>query len=130
MSNTPEDLRYTKEHEWVRDNGDGTPTVGITDHAQDALGDLVFVELPEVGRRVESAEACAVVESVKAASDIYSPVGGEVTEANLALSDAPETINDDPYGEGWIFKLRVSDPSQLEGLLDAAAYEALVAEDA
>lgn len=126
MSNTPEDLKYTKEHEWVRDNGDGTVTVGITDHAQDALGDLVFVELPEVGRGVESAEACAVVESVKAASDVYSPLGGEVTEANEALSDAPETINDDPYGAGWIFKLRLSDASQLDGLLDATRYQAVV----
>ncbi|MCG6862647.1 MAG: glycine cleavage system protein GcvH [Chromatiaceae bacterium] len=129
MSETPEDLKYTKEHEWVRDNGDGIVTVGITDHAQDALGDLVFVELPEVGRRVESSEACAVVESVKAASDIYSPLGGEVTETNAALSDAPETINDDPYGEGWIFKLRVSDASELSGLLDAIAYNKLVAEE-
>ena len=129
MSNTPEDLKYTKEHEWVRDNGDGTVTVGITDHAQDALGDLVFVELPEVGRQVEGAETCAVIESVKAASDIYSPVGGEVTAANEILGDAPETINDDPYGEGWMFKLRVSDATQLDGLLDAAGYEAVVAEE-
>ena len=129
MSNTPVDLKYTKEHEWVRDNGDGTLTVGITDHAQDALGDLVFVELPEVGRRVESAEACAVVESVKAASDIYSPVGGEVTEVNEALGDAPETINDDPYGDGWIFKLRVSDAAQLDALLDATGYQAVVDEE-
>jgi glycine cleavage system H protein len=129
MSNTPADLKYSEEHEWVRDNSDGTVTVGITDHAQDALGDLVYIELPEVGRKVEAAEACAVVESVKAASDIYSPVDGEVTETNVALDDAPESINDDPYGEGWIFKLRVSDGSQLNGLLDAAAYEALVAEE-
>lgn len=127
MSKTPEDLKYTKEHEWVRDNGDGTVTVGITDHAQHSLGDLVFVELPEAGRQVAGAEACAVVESVKAASDIYSPIGGEVTEANEALSDAPEAINEDPYGEGWIFKLKVSDAAQLSGLLDAAGYEDLVA---
>jgi glycine cleavage system H protein len=129
MSDTPAELKYSKEHEWVRDNSDGTVTVGITDHAQDALGDLVYIELPEVGRKVEAAEACAVVESVKAASDIYSPVDGEVMETNVALGDAPESINDDPYGEGWIFKLRVSDGSQLDGLLDAAAYEALVAEE-
>ena len=129
MSDTPAELKYSKEHEWVRDNSDGTVTVGITDHAQDALGDLVYIELPEVGRKVEAAEACAVVESVKAASDIYSPVDGEVTETNVALGDAPESINDDPYGEGWIFKLQVSDASQLNGLLDAAAYEALVAEE-
>ncbi len=130
MSKTPEDLKYTKEHEWVRDNGDGTVTVGITDHAQDSLGDLVFVELPEAGRQVAGAEACAVVESVKAASDIYSPMAGEVTEANEALSDAPETINEDPYGEGWIFKLEVSDAAQLSGLLDAAGYQDLVAAEA
>jgi len=130
MSNTPEDLKYTKDHEWVRDNGDGTVTVGITDHAQDSLGDLVFVELPEVGRAVESAEACAVVESVKAASDIYSPLAGEVAEVNETLGDAPESINDDPYGEGWIFKLKVSDAAGIEALLDATDYEAVVAEEA
>lgn len=130
MSNTPEDLKYTKEHEWVRNNGDGTVAVGITDHAQDSLGDLVFVELPEVGREVESGEACAVVESVKAASDIYSPLSGEVTETNLALGDAPEKINEDPYGEGWIFKLKVSDGAAIAALLDATAYEAVVAQEA
>jgi glycine cleavage system H protein len=130
MSSTPDDLKYTKDHEWVRDNGDGTVTVGITDHAQESLGDLVFIELPEVGRQVESAEACAVVESVKAASDIYSPADGEVTEINDGLGDAPESINEDPYGEGWIYKLRLSDPAQVAGLLDAAGYEALVAEEA
>lgn len=129
MSNAPVDLKYTKEHEWVRDNGDGTVTVGITDHAQDALGDLVFVELPEVGHRVESAETCAVVESVKAASDIYSPVDGEVTEVNDVLGDAPETINADPYGDGWIFRLQVSDTSQLDNLLDASSYQAAVEEE-
>jgi glycine cleavage system H protein len=130
MSNTPEDLKYTKEHEWVRNNGDGTVAVGITDHAQDSLGDLVFVELPEVGREVQSGEACAVVESVKAASDIYSPLSGEVTETNLALGDAPENINEDPYGEGWIFKLKVSDDAAIAALLDASAYEAVVAQEA
>lgn len=130
MSSTPEDLKYTKEHEWVRDNGDGTLTVGITDHAQDSLGDLVFVELPEVGSQVKAGDACAVVESVKAASDIYSPVSGEVTEANETLGDVPETINEDPYGEGWIFKLRVSDAAQIDGLLNATGYEAILAEEA
>lgn len=130
MSSTPNDLQYTKEHEWVRDDGDGTVTIGITDHAQDALGDLVFVELPEVGREVSRGDASAVVESVKAASDIYSPVGGEVTEVNEALDDAPETINEDPYGEGWIFKLKVRDAGQVDGLLDASDYEALLAEEA
>lgn len=130
MSKTPEDLKYTKDHEWVRDNGDGTVTIGITDHAQDSLGDLVFVELPEMGREVESAEACAVVESVKAASDIYSPLAGEVAQVNEALGDAPESINDDPYGEGWIFKLKVSDAVEIEALLDATDYESVVAEEA
>ena len=130
MSNTPDDLKYTKEHEWVRDNGDGTVSVGITDHAQDSLGDLVFVELPEVGRQVTSGDACAVVESVKAASDIYSPLDGEIVEANDALGDAPETINEDAYGGGWIFKLRLSAAAQLDGLLDATGYQALVAEEA
>jgi len=128
MGTTPEDLKYTKEHEWIRDNGDGTVTVGITDHAQDELGDLVFVELPEAGRRVAGGEACAVVESVKAASDIYSPLAGEVTESNSGLDEAPETINDDPYGAGWLFKLRPSDASQPDDLLDAAGYQSFVAE--
>jgi len=127
-TNTPEDIKYTKEHEWVRDNGDGTVTVGITDHAQDELGDLVFVELPEVGRQVASGEVCAIVESVKAASDIYSPLSGEVVETNLVPGEAPGTINDDPYGAGWIFKLRLSNASQLDGLLDAAEYQGFVAE--
>ena len=122
MSNVPEDLKYTKDHEWLRDNGDGTVTVGITDHAQDALGDLVFVEVPEVGKQLAAGEACAVVESVKAASDVYGPLAGEVTEVNEALGDAPETINEDAYGNGWIFKLRHGDPADIAGLMDAAAY--------
>ncbi len=130
MSNLPADLRYTKSHEWTRDNGDGTVTVGITDHAQDALGDLVYVELPEAGKQVGAGEACAVVESVKAASDIYSPLAGEVIEANAVLGDAPETVNQDPYGDGWIFKLRLADPSALDGLLDAAGYAATLEEGA
>jgi len=129
-TNTPDDLKYTKEHEWVRDNGDGTVTVGITDHAQGELGDLVFVELPEVGHRVAAGSACAVVESVKVASDIYSPLDGEVVETNPVPGEAPETINDDPYGRGWLFKLRLSDASQLNSLLDATAYQKLVAEEA
>jgi glycine cleavage system H protein len=122
MSTVPAELKYSKSHEWVKDNGDGTVTVGITDHAQDALGDLVFVELPEVGRAVAVEEACAVVESVKAASDIYSPLSGEVTEVNADLVDAPETINQDPYAAGWIFKLRLADAGELGSLLDAVAY--------
>jgi len=126
----PEELRYSRTHEWVRQEEDGTVTVGITDHAQALLGDLVYVELPEVGRELEAGEACAVVESVKAASDVYAPVGGEVVEVNEELADAPERINEDPYGAGWLLRLRPSDPAELEGLLDAAAYGALVREEA
>jgi glycine cleavage system H protein len=129
MSELPAELKYTKSHEWVRDEGDGTVTVGITDHAQEALGDLVFVELPEVGASLDAGSDCAVVESVKAASDVYSPVSGEVTEVNEALADAPETINGDAFGDGWMFKLRLSDPDQLGDLLDADAYAAVMAED-
>jgi glycine cleavage system H protein len=129
MSNVPSDLKYTKDHEWVRNNGDGTVTVGITDHAQEALGDLVFVEVPEVGKAVSSGEACAVVESVKAASDVYSPLDGEVAESNEALGDAPESINEDPYGEGWIFKLALADSDALANLMEASAYEQLLEEE-
>lgn len=128
MSTVPAELNYSKSHEWVQDNGDGTVTVGITDHAQEALGDLVFVELPEVGRTVALEEACAVVESVKAASDIYSPLSGEVTEVNGDLVDAPEAINEDPYGAGWIFKLRLADASELDALLDAPTYTQIAEE--
>jgi glycine cleavage system H protein len=129
MSNLPEDLKYTKDHEWVREEGDGTVIVGITDHAQALLGDLVFVELPEVGARLTAGAECAVVESVKAASDVYSPLDGEVTEVNETLGDAPETINEDPYGGGWIFKLRLGDASELDSLLDASGYAEVVAAD-
>jgi glycine cleavage system H protein len=120
MSNLPADLKYTATHEWVRINGDGTATVGITDHAQEQLGDMVFVELPELGRVLAAAEECAVVESVKAASDIYSPLAGEIVAINEALADTPELINQDPYGEGWLFRLRID--GNLDGLMDAAAY--------
>ncbi len=129
MSNAPTDLRYAKSHEWVRDEGDGTATVGITDHAQELLGDLVFVDPPGVGDTVEAGSDCAVVESVKAASDIYSPVSGEILAVNAALEDAPETINEDAFGEGWIFKVKMSDIAELDGLLDAAGYAAILAED-
>ncbi|MGD8909237.1 MAG: glycine cleavage system protein GcvH [Chromatiales bacterium] len=129
MSNTPTDLRYTKSHEWLRDEGDGTATIGITEHAQELLGDLVFVDLPEVGATVEADSDCAVVESVKAASDVYSPVSGEVVEVNEALDGAPETINEDAFGDGWIFKVKLSDAAEIEGLLDADAYDAFVAEE-
>jgi glycine cleavage system H protein len=129
MSQVPADLRYTKSHEWVKDNGDGTVSIGITDHAQEALGDIVFVETPEPGRQVEAEEACAVVESVKAASDIYAPLAGEVVDANQVLADTPDAINQGPYDEGWIFTLRPRDPGDLERLLDAGAYQAVVDEE-
>ncbi len=126
MSQTPADLRYTKSHEWLRKRPDGTIEVGITDHAQQSLGDLVFVEVPEAGRHVAAGDACAVVESVKAASDIYSPVAGEVTEGNARLATEPELINRDPYGEGWIMRVKPSGGTATE-TLDAAAYEAAAA---
>ena len=122
MSEIPADLKYTDSHEWVRLESDGLVTVGVTDHAQHALGDLVFVELPEVGNTADAGDAVAVVESVKAASDIYAPVSGEIVEANDLLVDAPEKINEDPYGDGWIFRMKIEDESALDGLLDAEAY--------
>ena len=118
---------YTKEHEWVRVDGD-TGTVGITDFAQGQLGDIVFVEVPEAGKQVEKGGDAAVVESVKAASDVYAPVSGEVIEGNGALADEPSLVNSDPEGEGWFFKLRLADPGQLEGLMDADAYRAFCAD--
>ena len=120
------DLRYTKEHEWIRVEGDEA-VVGITDYAQEQLGDVVFVELPETGKVLERAEQAAVVESVKAASEIYAPVGGTVTEVNEALADAPETVNADPTGEGWFFRLRIADAGDLDGLLSEDAYNAYIA---
>ena len=130
MSQIPSDLKYTKTHEWVRTLSDGAIEVGITDHAQEALGDLVFVELPEAGRKVGAGEPYAVVESVKAASDIYSPVAGEVSAVNAALSKTPELINQDPYGAGWIVRLKASGPALRTGLLSAQEYEQhLAAED-
>jgi glycine cleavage system H protein len=126
-SHIPTDLRYAETHEWVRLQEDGIVTVGITDHAQHLLGDLVFVELPEVGRTVSAAESCAVVESVKAASDVYSPVDGVIVEVNELLADNPELINEDPYGDGWIMRIKTS--AKLDGLLDAAAYEAIAIEE-
>jgi glycine cleavage system H protein len=129
MSNIPAELRYTQSHEWVRDNGDGTWTVGITEHAQAALGDLVFVELAESGRTVDADEACCVVESVKAASDVYSPVSGEIIETNELLGESPELVNSDPYEEGWLFRLRPSDEDELDSLLDADSYRELLASE-
>jgi glycine cleavage system H protein len=124
MSEIPSDLCYRESHEWVKDNGNGTVDIGISDHAQEALGDMVFIELPEPGMSYEQGEACAVVESVKAASDVYAPVSGEVIEANGALEDSPELVNTDPYGEGWLFRIQMSKPSEIDGLLDAEAYAA------
>lgn len=129
MSETPTELKYAKTHEWARNEGDGTVTVGITDHAQDQLGDLVFVELPEVGASVDAGADCAVVESVKAASDIYSPVSGKISAVNGELEEAPEMVNEEPYGKGWLFKVKMADASQLDALLDADGYNAAVAED-
>ncbi len=126
MSDIPDDLYYTKNHEWVRSEDDGTVTVGITNHAQQLLGDLVYVECPEVGRELEAGEACAVVESVKAASDVYAPMAGEVIEINDQLADSPESINQDAYGDGWLFKLQPDDDSALDGLLDVQAYAELL----
>ena len=125
MSNTPTDLRYATSHEWARLDGD-IITVGITDHAQEALGDLVFVELPEVGDSVNAGDEAGVVESVKAASDIYAPVSGEVVEINPALEDTPELINSDPYGEGWMYKIKVSDLAELDDMMSADEYDAQV----
>ena len=121
---SPSDLRYTDTHEWVRDNGDGTVTVGITRHAQEALGELVYAELPQPGRVVAKGEAVAVVESTKAASDVYAPLDGEVVAANDALGDAPQTVNAAPFDEGWLFRIRPSDAGQLAALLTADAYDA------
>jgi glycine cleavage system H protein len=124
MSNVPADLKYTKSHEWVKVMDDGTVTVGITEHAQELLGDMVYVEVPESGRTVGAEEACGVVESVKAASDVYSPIAGEVVEGNEALADSPETVNSDPYGAGWIFRLKPASMDEVENLLDAEGYTA------
>lgn len=126
MSTIPENLKYANSHEWVLDNGDGTVTVGITDHAQELLGDVVYVELPEIGAEVVSTEQFSLVESVKAASDIYAPVNGEVIEVNEALNDTPELINDAPYEGAWIAKIKLSDAADLDNLLDAEGYSATI----
>ena len=129
MSNIPSELKYASSHEWVRTEGDGVYTVGITEHAQELLGDMVFVELPEVGDEVDAGEDCAVAESVKAASDIYAPITGEVVAINEDLEDSPENVNNDAYGDGWLFKVKASDESELENLLDAEGYENAIDED-
>ena len=123
----PTDLRYTKDHEWVRVDGDEA-VVGITDYATNQLGDIVFVELPDVGRALSQAATFGVVESVKAVSDLFSPVSGEVTSGNDALASTPELVNSDPFGEGWMIRLKLADPTEVDELLDAAAYDALIAE--
>lgn len=122
MSNYPDNLKYASSHEWVLLDDEGVATVGISDHAQDALGDIVFVELPEVGAEVNAKDEVAVVESVKAASDIYSPLSGEIVAVNEALVDAPETVNGQPYDAGWFYKIKISDETELDELMDAEAY--------
>ncbi len=129
MSDIPSELHYTKSHEWVRLEEDGTVTVGISDHAQEALGDLVFVELPEVGSKIGAEEACCVVESVKAASDVYMPITGEIVDTNQQLVDEPETINTSPYDDGWIFKIQPDNADDVEQLMDASTYEAEIADE-
>ena len=125
MSEVPLELGYAATHEWAKQDEEGLIVVGISDHAQDALGDIVYVELPEVGQQIVAGEEAGVVESVKAASDIYAPVSGAVKEINEALEDSPETVNQDPYGDGWFFKLKVTDERELDDLLDAEAYQEL-----
>ncbi|NGY04618.1 glycine cleavage system protein GcvH [Solimonas terrae] len=123
MSNVPAELKYAKSHEWVRRESDGSVTIGITDFAQGSLGDLVFVEMPAAGRKLGKDESCAVVESVKAASDVYAPIAGEVIASNAKLGDSPEILNSDPYREGWMWKMKPANAAELDALLDAAAYE-------
>lgn len=123
MADIPEDLRYSEDHEWVRyDEGTSTATIGVTDYAQGELGDIVFLEFPATGTTVERKDSAGTIEAVKAVAELYAPLSGEVVEVNPALEDAPETVNKDPYGEGWMIKLKVSDPSELDDLLDAAGY--------
>lgn len=128
MSNVPAELKYRDSHEWVRKEADGTFTVGITEHAQELLGDMVFVDLPDLGNTYSQGEDCAVAESVKAASDIYAPLSGEIIEVNSALESEPELVNSEPYTEGWLFKIKASDDTEFETLLDAAAYAAAISE--
>ena len=129
MSNIPAELLYTNTHEWICDNGDGTVTVGITQHAQELLGDIVFVEAADIGRSLDAGEEYTVIESVKAASDSYAPVAGEIIAVNEALEDAPETVNEDPYNEGWIIKIKLADNADLDSLLSAEAYTDVVASE-
>lgn len=128
MSNVPNELKYRESHEWVRKEADGTYTVGITEHAQELLGDMVFVDLPDVGSTYSQGDDCAVAESVKAASDIYAPLSGEIVEVNSALDGEPELVNSAPYAEGWLFRLKASDESELDRLMDADAYKTSIDE--
>jgi glycine cleavage system H protein len=128
MSEIPENLKYSNDHEWVRLEDDGSVLIGITDHAQEALGELVYVETPEPGQAFSAGDACAVLESVKAAADLYAPLSGEVAEVNSALTDEPELVNTSPYERGWIIRLAAVDPAEFEALMDAAAYELFLAE--
>ena len=126
MSNVPTELKYTASHEWVRAEGEGVYSVGITEHAQELLGDMVFIDLPEVGTSFDAGDDCAGAESVKAASDIYAPISGEIVSINDELEGAPELVNSAPYSEGWLFRIKASDESQIADLLDAAAYESSI----
>ena len=126
MSNVPTELKYASSHEWLQDVGDDEYVVGITEHAQQLLGDMVFVDLPEVGSTVSAGDECAVVESVKAASDIYAPISGEIIAINDELDGSPELVNSDPYSDGWLFRIKASDPTEVDGLLDAEAYQASI----
>ncbi|HED39643.1 MAG TPA: glycine cleavage system protein GcvH [Chromatiales bacterium] len=129
MSNAPSHLRYTRSHEWIETISDDTYRIGISDHAQDLLGDMVFIELPEAGSTVSASDECAVVESVKAASDVYSPLSGEIIEINEALEDSPDLVNRDPYGDGWLFTVKATDSSELDELMSADEYVALTNEE-
>lgn len=129
MSNVPAELKYTASHEWVQAEGNGVYSVGVTEHAQELLGDMVFIDLPEVGTVVSAGDDCAVAESVKAASDVYAPIGGEIVAINEELESAPELVNSAPYAEGWLFRIKAADESELDDLLDAEGYQALLAEE-
>ncbi|MBU3003172.1 glycine cleavage system protein GcvH [Paraglaciecola arctica] len=129
MSNIPADLRFASTHEWVRPDGEGVFTIGISDHAQQLLGDMVFVELPDIGAEVGTGDDIAVAESVKAASDVYAPISGEVVAVNEELEDTPELVNSDPYGDGWLFKIKAEDPAEVETLLDAEGYEGSIEDE-
>lgn len=129
MSNIPADLRFASTHEWVRPDGEGVFTIGISDHAQQLLGDMVFVELPDIGAEVGTGDDIAVAESVKAASDVYAPISGEVVAVNEDLEDTPELVNSDPYGDGWLFKIKAEDPAEVETLLDAEGYEGSIEDE-